>query len=691
MREVQLEEMLQDAGKFEIMAVVTWPWAHDDRMQDAGVSLNASTTEQVSLPTAYAEFADVFSKESAAKLPEANSKVRHSIVIEPDKQIPHGRIYPLSANELRVLRDYLDTNLASGRIRRSESPAGAPILFVQKKDGTLRLCVDYRALNSVTVKNRHPLPLISETIDRLSGAAVYTKLDLTDAYHRIRIQEGDEWKTAFRTRYGHFEYVVMPFGLTNAPATFQAYINEALMGLLDIIAVAYMDDIMIFSATREEHEDHVRQVLKRLRKYGLYANLAKCEFSTDAVDFLGFRISTAGVSMDPSRVQAIVDWPVPTSFREIQVFLGFCNFYRGFIILYSKVCAPINELLVGMVKGKKTGPFVWTESANDAFLLLKDRFSTAPMIVHFEWARRSRVEVDASGMAIGGIFTQAYESPGDRKRIIWKPVAFFSRKMSPSERNYATGDAEMLAIVEAFKTWRHYLESPAHKVLVLTDHHTLQSFLTTKPLGRMQARWAEILGGFDLEIVYRKGKENPADGLSRRPDHMVAGEQEESHPMIDVLRKAGAMHANPMQEADLTAARVRRGPKSRSPPEQAYNTLPTPTAEGPEGSAYVPPAPRMRRGGASDAEDMGSESHHVPNPQEGKIPDSMTELMRMLQSTDAWLLERVWDSHAGSHDPHGNLQREVDHGPCGSYALRRRSLRSRRPWYEDKDSTCEPR
>jgi hypothetical protein len=652
-QESNIEEMIQDAQAHELMAVMMLPTVEPNRMSDAGISLGVSEMREVSLPAEYADFVDVFSEEGASELPEANSRVRHSIVVEADKQIPHGHIYPLSANELRVLREYIDTNLANGRIRRSESPAGAPILFVQKKDGTLRLCVDYRALNSVTVKNRHPLPLITETIDRLSGAAIYTKLDLKDAYHRIRIMEGDEWKTAFRTRYGHFEYVVMPFGLTNAPATFQAYINEALMGLLDLIAVAYMDDIMIYSFEREEHAEHVRKVLRRLRKYGLFAKLSKCEFSTTSVDFLGFRISTAGVSMDPSRVQAIEDWPAPTSFREIQVFLGFANFYRGFIVYYSAVVAPITDLLSGMVKGKKTGPFEWTEAANDAFRVLKDRFSTAPLLVHFEWARRTRIEVDASGKAIGGICTQAYESQGDSKRIVWKVIAFYSRKMTPAEQNYGTGDAEMLAIVHAFKVWRHYLESPAQRVLVLTDHHTLQSFMTTKPLGRMQARWGEILGNFDLEIVYRKGKENPADGLSRRPDHMGPSEQDESNPLLDVLRKAGAYHANPMREADLASMRVYQRKRERTgvPPEGAFNTITRPYQRGEEDTVYIAAVPRVRRAGDSSANGSKNDSqrsHERMERSEGSIPATMTKFILKLQHTDAWLKLKAWESHTDS-------------------------------------------
>ena len=201
-----------------------------------------------------------------------------------------------------------------------------------KSDNFLRLCVDYRALNKVTVKNRHPLPLINETLDRLTGAKIFTKLDLRDAYHRIRIKRGDEWKTAFRTRYGHWEYTVMPFGLTNAPATFQAYINEALKGLLDVTCVPYMDDICIYSDSVEEHAEHVREVLTRLRKAGLYVKLSKCEFDKQEIAFLGYVIGVHGVRMDDAKVKAITDWPVPQNFRDIQVFIRFANFYRRFIL-----------------------------------------------------------------------------------------------------------------------------------------------------------------------------------------------------------------------------------------------------------------------------------------------------------------------------------------------------------------------
>ena len=218
------------------------------------------------IPEKYQDFMGVFSKEAAGMLPDHHT-MEHRIDLEPGSQPPYGPVYALSEKELEVLREYLDTSLAKGWIRRSTSPAGAPIMFVPKKGGGLRLCVDYRGLNRITIKNRTPLPLISETIDRLQRAKVFTKLDLKDAYHRLRIREGDEWKTAFRTRYGHFEYCVMPFGLSNAPATFQAYINHALVRLIDVTCVVYLDDILIYSEDPAQHTEAVRRVLERLQQY----------------------------------------------------------------------------------------------------------------------------------------------------------------------------------------------------------------------------------------------------------------------------------------------------------------------------------------------------------------------------------------------------------------------------------------
>ena len=452
------------------------------------------SAEESQLPEEFRPKAGVFEYKDIASLKRPEG-VDHAIDLEPGKRPPFRPLYNLSERELTALREYLKTAEENGWIRRSVSEAGAPILFVPKKDGTLRLCIDYRGLNAVTIKNRHPLPLISETLDRLGRAKWFTKLDLKDAYHRIPIKRGDEWKTAFRTRYGHFEYLVMPFGLTNAPATFQAYINRALAGLLDESCVVYLDDILIFSDTREEHVRHVNEVLERLEKFALYANLKKCFFFRQEVEFLGFIVGVAGVTMDPSRVDAVRDWPTPCTFDEVQIFLGFANFYRRFIKHYSRIVNPLTGLLKGSEKGKKHGQLVWGLSEEQAFQEIKEAFITAPVLKHYEPERRLRIESDASNFAVAAILSQLFEAE-------WHPIAFWSRKMIPAECNYETHDQELLAIVGAFKQWRHYLEGAAHPIQVLTDHANLKGFTDVKQLNGRQARWATFLAPFDFTIEH---------------------------------------------------------------------------------------------------------------------------------------------------------------------------------------------
>jgi transposase InsO family protein len=462
------------------------------------------------LPPELAGYEDVADNNAADTLPEHHGS-DHAIEIEEGATVPYGPLYNLSPKELEVLREYLAEAKRLGWIRDSTSPAGAPILFVPKKDGTLRLCVDYRGLNKVTKKNRLALPLISETLDRLGGAVVFTKLDIKNAYHRIRIKRGDEWKTAFRTRYGHFEYMVMPFGLTNAPATFQGYINRALSGYLDIFCVVYLDDVLVFSQLGEDHWDHVRKVMDRLRQYSLYINLKKCAFATESVEFLGFIVRTDGVTMDPSRVDTILEWPTPTTFKDVQIFLGFANFYRRFIKGYSKIVGPITDLLKGSVQGKKAGPFSWPEAAEKAKRTLCDAFATAPVLRHYQPELPSRLETDASIQGIAGIFSQLQDNGN------WHPVAFWSRKLIPAEKNYHTYDLELLAIVATMTHWRHYVEGLKIKLEVLTDHNNLRGFMGAQTLSRRQAGWAVKLAAYDFDIKHRAGRTNPADGPSRRP------------------------------------------------------------------------------------------------------------------------------------------------------------------------------
>ena len=459
------------------------------------------------IPKEYHDFLDVFSKESADKLPP-HRPYDHKIPLHPNTQPPFGPIYSLSEPELKALKDYIKENLEKGFIRSSSSPAGAPILFVKKKDGSLRLCVDYRGLNNVTIKNRYPLPLINELIDRLHKAKYFTKIDLRGAYNLVRIASGEEWKTAFRTRYGHYEYLVMPFGLSNAPASFQHLINDVLSDYLDTFVVAYLDDILIFSDSLDEHVNHVKKVLQRLRENHLYAKEEKCEFHKKQTEFLGFLISSNGISMDHTKTSSIDSWPAPKNIKDIQSFLGFANFYRRFIKGFSQIVGPITRLL------RKNQPWDWNQDAQTAFENLKKAFTSAPILRYYNPEFKCVLETDASDYAIGAILSQINE---DHEL---HPVAYYSRKLSPAELNYEIYDKEMLAIVEAFKEWRHYLEGAQHKITVYSDHKNLEYFTKTKTLNRRQARWSEYLGSFDFVIEYRSGLKNgKPDALSRRADY----------------------------------------------------------------------------------------------------------------------------------------------------------------------------
>jgi transposase InsO family protein len=481
-----------------------------------------------------------FSKRQTSRL-RAHGDHDHAIDIEEGKTIPNLPIYNLSRRELDILREYLDTAQEKGWIRPSKSPVGAPILFVPKADGTMRLCVDYRGLNKVTIKNRYPIPLVSEMLDRLSKAKLFTKLDLRDAYHRLRVKEGDEWKTAFKTRYGHFEYLVMPFGLANAPATFQSYIHRALGGLLDRTCVVYLDDILIYSENEEDHGGHVEEVLDRLIQWDLFCKASKCTFSTKSVEFLGFIVTPEGVVMDPVRVKTIREWPEPEGYKDIQVFLGFANFYRRFIHGYSAIVRPLVDHMTtaqaappprGEADGSKKKkpqptrkgptkwykPWSWPDDVRQAFLALRDKFTDAPVLQHFDPAKPIMVLTDASDFAMAAILLQPQGSEL-ATNCHWKPVAFWSRKFTGPEVRWHTHDKELYAIVQSFKTWRHYLEHAPSTIRVVTDHNNLRYFMTTKELTPKQARWAEELARFDFEVEYKPGQDNPADAPSRRSDY----------------------------------------------------------------------------------------------------------------------------------------------------------------------------
>jgi len=445
----------------------------------------------------------------------------------------------MSTQELDAVKKYIDEHLGKGFIRSSSSPAAAPVLLVKKPGGGIRVCIDYRALNQMTIKSRYPIPLIGETLGRLTKAKIFTKLDIIHAFNRIRIKEGHEWLTAFNTRYGQFEYLVMPFGLCNAPGTFQSFINDSVREYLDVFCSAYLDDILIYSEDENQHVEQVRKVLRRLLKNELYLDIDKCEFHKKEVKYLGLIISTEGIKMDPEKVSAILDWQTPQSVGDVQSFVGFASFYRRFIQNFSKRTKLLSDMTKGeaykTASGKRKmryNPFVWTQDCQKAFEDIKSAFQDAPVLAHFDPEKETWIETDSSDFVSAGILSQMHNG-------ILRPVAFFSKKLSPTECNYMIYDKELLAIIRSFETWRPEATSiaPENPIKVFTDHKNLEYFMTTKQLNRRQARWAEFLSEFNFKIMYRPGKQGEKpDILTRRSQDFPKGfNDERRHQQVQTL------------------------------------------------------------------------------------------------------------------------------------------------------------
>ncbi|KAK3540671.1 hypothetical protein QTP70_034527 [Hemibagrus guttatus] len=457
------------------------------------------------IPTCYAPFSDIFCPKRASKLPP-HRPWNCTIDLLLGEPVPRGRIYPLSILEEKAMEEYIKEALAQGYIRPSTSPAASSFFFVAKKDGGLRLCIDYRALNQITVKFQYPLPLVLAALEHLCGATIFTKLDLHSAYNLIRIHEGDEWKTAFVTATGHYEYLVMPYGLTNAPSVFQDFIHEVLREFLHRFVLVYIDDILIYSRNLAEHCHHVAEVLTRLREFQLFLKAEKCSFHQPSVQFLRYKIDSSDIQMDEGKVTAIRNWPTPTTVKELQRFLGFANFYRRFVQNYSCIANPLTSLLRDKPKS-----LAWSPAAEEAYNTLKKAFTAAPLLVHPDPDKPFIVEVDASTTGVGVVLSQQQGNPSHLH-----PCAFFSRKLNPVERNYDIGNRELLAVKLALEEWRHWLEGAKHPFLVLTDNKNLEYLRAAKRLNPRQARWALFFTRFDFTISYRpRSKNTRADALSR--------------------------------------------------------------------------------------------------------------------------------------------------------------------------------
>ncbi len=461
------------------------------------------------LPDWLSDLPGAFSKKAADSLPESRP-FDHKLRFDgPEPSIKTAHLYKMSTQELEKMREYLVENLKKGFIRPTDSPFSSPVLFVKKKDGSLRFCIDYRQLNALTKKDRYPLPLITETLDRLAESSIFTKLDVRHAFNRIRMEPQSMAWAAFRTRYGSFEPVVLPFGLCNGPATFQRYINTVLMDHLDDFCSAYVDDVLIFSKDKREHRRHVRIVLQKLQEAGLQVDIRKCEFEVQKTTFLGFVISNQGIQVDPVKTAIIRDWKPPSTKREVQSFLGFCNFYRRFIQAYGRISRPLNRLT-----GKDVMPkFQLSQEQRDSFDRLKTLLLSAPTLLYFKYDRETRLETDCSDLAAAGVLSQKCDSDGS-----WHPVAFYSKALQGAESHYEIHDKELLAVILGLKEWRAELISLSN-FLIITDHKALEYFGVKRLLNERQIRWMDILSQFHYQITYRPGKENTiADILSRKDE-----------------------------------------------------------------------------------------------------------------------------------------------------------------------------
>jgi len=415
-----------------------------------------------SIPGEYHKYADVFSKSKAETLtPHHPYNLR--INLEKDSHPPVGTIYSLSKFEQKTLKEFIDENLTNGFICSMSSPHRVLVLFVKKKDRSLWLCIDFRGLNRITKKDQYPLSLISDLLNSPHKACIYTKIDLRHAYHLVHIAKGDKWKTAFHTCYRAFEWSVMLFGLTNAPAAFQHFMN-------DMCVVVYLDNILIYSDDIMQHQSHVKEVLKRLRKAGLYTKAEKCEFYSDSIEYRGYVLFPSGLTMSNAKVKTIEEWPEPKKVKDIQSFLGFANFYRRFIFNYSDIVIPLTCLT------RKNTLWNFDDNCKIAFNTLKQTFTSAPILMHWVPDTQLIVETDASDYALAAILSIM------TKDNEIHPVAFHSRTFSAPELNYDVYDKELLAIFEAFKIWRHYLEGSASPIDIVTDHKNLEYFSTTKIL-----------------------------------------------------------------------------------------------------------------------------------------------------------------------------------------------------------------
>ncbi|KAJ4812719.1 polyprotein [Rhynchospora pubera] len=477
---------LKEASKGQLLVV-----AQVSTLKEEIVSTQVEIHPQ--LQPIMAKFNHVF--QEPVQLPPQRS-IDHKIPLLPDSKPISIRPYRYSYFQKLEIERIIEELISQSFIRQSSSPYSSPVLLVKKKDNSWRLCIDYRQLNAMTVKNKYPIPIIDDLLDELKGAVYFSKIDLRSGYHQIRMKEEDVFKTAFRTHHGHYEFVVMPFGLTNAPATFQSLMNGLFQPYARKFILVFFDDILIYSKSIEDHVDHVSAALQILADNGLYAKLSKCAFGVQQIEYLGHIISAQGVSTDPTKVDAMVNWPVPKTVKELRGFLGLTGYYRKFIKDYGTISKPLTDLT-------KKNAFYWSDKSQIAFDQLKKAMTVAPVLTLPDYSQQFTIETDASALGIGAVLMQNH-----------KPIAFLSKSLGVKSQALSTYEKELLALLTAVKKWRHYLM--ANPFVIRTDQISLKHLLEQKVTTALQHKGLCTLLGLNYTIEYKRGKENKvADALSR--------------------------------------------------------------------------------------------------------------------------------------------------------------------------------
>lgn len=422
----------------------------------------------------------------------------HQIPLVPGAQPVNVKPYRYPPRLKDEIEKQVADMLHQGVIQKSTSAFASPVLLVKKKDNTWRFCVDYRYLNALTIKSKYPVPVFDQLMDELAHARWFSKLDLKAGYHQILLQAGEEYKTAFQTHIGHYEFRVMAFGLTGAPNTFLGAMNDTLKSVLRKCVLVFFDDILIYSQTFEDHVRHLQQVLQLLLRDQWKVKLSKCELAQNQIAYLGHIISANGVATDPAKITAIEHWKTPTSAKELRSFLGLAGFYRKFVRHFGMISRPLFDLL------KKHTLFVWTPEHQKAFELLKQTLMSAPVLALPDFTKPFCIYTDACQTGVGAVLMQQGH-----------PLAFLSRALGPKNQGLSTYEKEYMAILLAVTQWRSYLQLA--EFIIYTEHRSLTQLNEQRLNTMWQQKVYTKLAGLQYKVIYKKGTENgAADALSRQ-------------------------------------------------------------------------------------------------------------------------------------------------------------------------------